>query len=306
MKRLFCFLVLLPVFGMGQQKAYDLQIIPLYNDSIPNSTGYETEEIIGGSTLAPDTYQKVSRPEVSAYIPPKGSGNGTAVIIFPGGGYSFLAFRQEGTLVAENLVKKGITAFVVKYRLPNELTMMDKSIGPLQDAQAAIKLVRMHAAAWGIDSSKVGIMGFSAGGHLASTAGTHFNHAYIVNKENTNLRPDFMILVYPVISMSDKLAHQGSRENLLGSYPADKQVTDFSSDRQVTASTPPTWLTHAGDDMVVDVDNSIVFYESLRHHNIPAEMHLYPKGGHGFVLQMPAEEWLGPLFTWMKKMRVYQ
>jgi len=302
MKRLFLLLLLLPIFGMGQQKLFDLQVMPLYKDSVPNTTGYETEEIIAGPAGSPEIYQKVARPEVTAYIPVEGAANGTAVIIFPGGAYSFLAFRQEGTSVAENLVRQGITAFVVKYRLPSDLTMRDKTIGPLQDAQAAIKLVRMHAGAWGIDTGKIGVMGFSAGGHLASSAGTHFNHAYIPNKENTSLRPDFMILVYPVISMSDKLAHKGSKESLLGPSPDDKTVRDFSGEEQVTAGTPPTWLTHAEDDRTVDIDNSIAFYEALHRHNIPAEMHLYPAGDHGFVLHQPAEEWMAPLLSWMRKL----
>ena len=198
-------------------------------------------------------------------------------------------------------IKHGITAFVLKYRLPSDSIMPDKSIGPLQDAQQAIKLVRERAKEWNIDSGKIGIMGFSAGGHLAATAATHFNKAFIPNKEGTSLRPDFAILVYPVISFTENLMHKGSRDLLLGTKPSGEQIKLFSNEQQVTEKTPPTWLTHTGDDTLVPVENSIQFYEALIKNKVPAEMHLYPKGGHGFVLFQPTEEWMQPLFSWMKK-----
>ena len=144
-------------------------------------------------------------------------------------------------------------------------------------------------------------MGFSAGGHLASTAGTHFDKSYIENKENVSLRPDFMVLVYPVISMVDELTHGGSRKNLLGKNPSADQISLFSNELQVTANTPPTWLTHTGDDTVVPVDNSIRFYQALIKNKVPSEMHLYPKGNHGFVLSLPTNEWMSPLFDWMRE-----
>jgi acetyl esterase/lipase len=143
-------------------------------------------------------------------------------------------------------------------------------------------------------------MGFSAGGHLASTAGTHFNHPVIAVKPRVSVRPDFMILVYPVISMTDSLGHRGSRDNLLGKNPSSEKIQLFSNELQVTAQTPPAFLIHAGDDKVVDVDNSISFYEALRHKKIPSEMHIYPKGDHGFVLKMPVEEWMNVCTKWMK------
>jgi acetyl esterase/lipase len=185
--------------------------------------------------------------------------------------------------------------------LPSDSTMIDKTIGPLQDAQQAIKTVRMHATEWKLDTAKIGIMGFSAGGHLASTAGTHFDKSYIPNEEKISLRPNFMILIYPVISMTDELTHKGSRENLLGKNPTSEQITLFSNELHVNANTPPTWLTHTGDDKVVTVENSIRFYEELIRNKVPAEMHLYPKGNHGFVLSLPTDEWMQPLFSWMKK-----
>jgi len=144
-------------------------------------------------------------------------------------------------------------------------------------------------------------MGFSAGGHLASTAATHFNKAYIPNKEGVSLRPDFAILIYPVISFTEALMHKGSRDLLLGDNPSEAQIKLFSNEQQVTNQTPPTWLTHTGDDSLVPVENSIQFYEALVKNKVPAEMHLYPKGGHGFVLSLPTEEWMQPLFLWMRK-----
>ncbi len=284
-----------------QSQLYAQQTIPLYTGSIPNSINYNVQEITlsdkGGRM---EGYRNISKPTLAVYLPVKEQPNGSAVIICPGGGY-FMEFNQIAINVANTFIRHGVAAFILKYRLPSDSIMKDKSIGPLQDAQQAIKLVRQHAAEWNIDTSKVGIMGFSAGGHLASTAGTHFDSSFISNKEHINLRPDFMILVYPVISMTNKLAHMGSRDNLLGANPSIEKINFFSSELQVTDKTPPTWLTQAGDDKVVDVDNSIVFYEALRHHNVPAEMHLYPKGDHGFVLKLPTEEWMQPLFEWMKK-----
>lgn len=275
------------------------QKILLYPNSIPNSTGKtikEQVELIVTDTVA---YGKTSIPTLQAYFPKKS--NGTAVIICPGGGYEFLAYREEGTNIARYFTEQGVTAFVLKYRLPSDSIMKDKTIGPLQDAQQAIKMIRMKATEWHLNKDRIGVIGFSAGGHLASTLGTHFKHSYITNEENTNLRPDFMILVYPVITMKESLTHSGSRVSLLGTSPSAENVKLFSNEEQVTAETPPTYLTHTGDDGIVDVDNSIVFYQALVKYRVPAEMHLYAKGNHGFVLQQPPAEWMGPILTWIKK-----
>src|ERR1019366_3895304 len=170
------------------------------------------------------------------------------------------------------------------YRLPSDQTMEDKSIGPLQDAQRAIRLVREHAAEWSIDPHKIGVIGFSAGGHLASTLGTHFEKAYIANPDQISLRPDFMILVYPVISMDSKIAHMGSRIALLGKEPSDEQVQLFSNELKVTKDTPPTLLIHSADDHLVDVDNSIRFFEALRHAGVQVDMTILDKGEHALIL----------------------
>ena len=180
------------------------QTLPLYPGAIPNSKPAPDEEK-QGSFLGWLITEKVSRPAITAYLPAPDKSVGSAVIIFPGGGYSMESSSMEGSEIASLLQSRGVAACVVKYRLPSDATMDDKSIGSLQDAQQAVKVVRKHAAEWRIDPAKVGVMGFSAGGHLAATVGTHFGKAYIPNADNVSLRPDFMVLVYPVISMTSEL-----------------------------------------------------------------------------------------------------
>lgn len=271
---------------------------PLYEGEIPNSKPAQDEET-KGSALG-GTVAKVSRPTLTAYLPGKAKSNGSAIIIFPGGGYMMESYQMEGVKTAEAFQDRGVAAFIVKYRLPSDAIMPDKTIGPLQDAQQAIKVVRESASKWGIDPAKVGVIGFSAGGHLASTLGTHFGKAYIPNSGTTSLRPDFMVLVYPVISMAAKLTHQGSRDALLGPNPADSAVHQFSNEEQVTEQTPPTLLLHATDDLLVDVDNSVAFYEALHHHNVPSAMFLFHAGNHGFF-GLARDEWMSPVFKWMTK-----
>jgi acetyl esterase/lipase len=271
------------------------EIINLYSGSIPNSKASDIKE-----TEHSGMYSGVTKPTLEIFLPEKEKSTGTAVIICPGGGYSVVVYQAEGVQTAKEFARNGVAAFVLKYRLPDDSTMVDKKIGPLQDAQQAIKIVRENASKWGIEKNKVGIMGFSAGGHLASTAATHFKKAVIENDNNTNLRPDFQILVYPVISMQDSLTHLDSRTKLLGKNPSKEIIDEFSNELHVDENTPPAYITQAADDKVVDVDNSIVYFESLRHHNVPVEMHIYPKGNHGFVLRRPTEEWMKPIFKWMK------
>jgi acetyl esterase/lipase len=271
------------------------QIVDLYPGAIPNSKESNVKE-----TENSGMFSGVTKPTLEIYLPQKEKNTGTAVVICPGGGYAVVVYQAEGIRTAKEFAKNGIAAFVLKYRLPNDSTMIDKSIGSLQDAQQAIKVVKENALKWGIDSNKVGIMGFSAGGHLASMEATHYREAVIENRDNTNLRPDFQILIYPVISMQDSLTHLGSRINLLGKDPSKKIKDEFSSELHVDTNTPPAYITQAGDDKTVDVDNSIVYYEALRHHNVAAELHLYPHGGHGFVLRLKTEDWMAPIFKWMK------
>lgn len=268
------------------------EIINLYPDKIPNSKPSEIKESGEGM------YRNVTNPTLEYFKPNPEKATGTAIIIVPGGGYGVVVYQGEGVTNAKVLAEQGVAAFVLKYRLPDDVIMTDKKIGPLQDAQQAIKLVRENTEKWGLDKNKIGIMGFSAGGHLASTAATHFEKSYIENSSNTSLRPDFQILVYPVISMKDSLTHIGSREALLGKNPGAEDVQFFSNELQVNVNTPPAYLTHTADDTVVDVDNSIEYFQSLRDNNVDAEMHIYPKGGHGFIFKH--QEWINPLLAWLK------
>ena len=271
------------------------EILPLYRGDVPNSKKTTSNNV--GESYASGMYQNVTKPTLEIYLPAKDKATGAAVVICPGGGYSVIVYQGEGISTAKELAKNGIAAFVLKYRIPDELTMDDKKTGPLQDAQQAIKVVRENASKWGVEPNKIGIMGFSAGGHLASTEATHFKSALIENGNNTSLRPDFQILVYPVISMQEKLTHAGSRNQLLGNNPSKETVDLYSNELQVDETTPPAYITHAADDKTVDVDNSINYFESLRHHNVSVEMHIYPKGGHGFVFGH--QGWMDPLFKWM-------
>jgi acetyl esterase/lipase len=272
------------------------EIINLYPGTIPNSKASKIED--NGRTLTNGMFNRVTIPTLEIYLPEKEKASGAAVIICPGGSYKVVVYQGEGITTAKEFAKNGVAAFVLKYRLPDDSTMVDKKIGPLQDVQQAIKIVRENRAKWGIDENKVGIIGFSAGGHLASTAATHFDKAYIENSSNTNLRPDFQILVYPVISMQDSLTHADSRNNLLGKQPSKEIINLFSNELQITKNTPPAYLTHAADDKLVDVDNTIAYFEKLRHQSVSVEMHIYPKGGHGFIFRQKG--WMEPLFLWMK------
>jgi acetyl esterase/lipase len=274
--------------------------IPLYSGKIPNSKDAPDEEVIVSNDQVDTLAYKVSNPTLSVFLPAKEKSSGTSVIICPGGGYHVLVMNREGRDIARAFNKLGVAAFVLKYRLPEDRTMQDKSIGPLQDAQRAVQLVREHSAEWNISPEKIGIMGFSAGGHLAATAGTHFNNVEIENKKGTSLRPDFMILVYPVISFSDSLGHSGSREYLLGKNPDEEQIRFFSNEFHIDRSTPPAFIILAGDDSVVKPENSLIFYDGLKKNGINAEMHIYSAGEHGFLRQPPFEEWFGRCRFWMK------
>ena len=295
-KRIACLsLILAGVIALEAQ-----EIIQLYPDDVPNSKSSDVRE---SRRERPGLmFFNVTHPTLEIYRPEKESAKGPAIIICPGGAYGVVVYDAEGVRTAKEFARNGIAAFVLKYRLPSDATMMDKKIGPLQDVQQAFKYVREHAETWGIDAGKVGVMGFSAGGHLAATAATHFETALIENDNQTPLRPDFQILVYPVISMQDSLTHADSRKNLLGTDPSREIMDLFSNELQVTENTPPAYITHAGDDSVVDVDNSILYYEALRHHLVPAEMHIYPKGNHGFVLFQPTEEWMTSIFKWLRNL----
>lgn len=272
-----------------------MQSFPLYGEAaIPNSKPTPDEE----TGADKGWIQKVSRPFIQVYLPAKVKATGASVVIFPGGAYWGLTFDYEGVQQANYFVDHGIAAFVVKYRIPNDAWMIDKSIGPLQDAQQAMKFARQRANEWNLDPNRMGVVGFSAGGHLASTLATYFNKAQIENADNINLRPDFLVLVYPVISMDPKVTHLDSRKALLGEKPAKEKAHFFSNELHVNANTPPTLLLHAVDDKLVDVKNSILFLEALKQAGVPVEAHLFEKGEHGFFL-IPRDRWQGVIMDWL-------
>ncbi|MDN3202518.1 alpha/beta hydrolase [Algoriphagus sediminis] len=249
---------------------------------------------------------KVQIPEIEVYFPTKQIQNGQAVLILPGGGYRILAYDWEGSDFAKWFNSEGITGIVLKYRLPDPKSQSSPEEVPLLDAQRAIRLVRHHAKEWGIDPDKIGVMGFSAGGHLASTLSTQYELELDLEKDDIDklsARPDFSILVYPVISFRDASTHSGSKEALIGKNPSIELQDRFSAEINVTDKTPSTFLVHAQDDMAVPVRNSILYYQSLVENGVPATMHLYPSGGHGFAFGIgkgTVENWRMELISWLK------
>jgi len=283
-------------------------VLPLWAGSPPNSqpAGKPPERVQEGNII---WVRHVQNPAIEVRLPARGNATGQAVVVCPGGAYGGLAYDWEGTDFAGWLNSHGIAAIILSYRLPVDGDVAhQKWLVPLLDAQRAIRLTRAHAAEWGINPAKVGIMGFSAGGHLASTAGTHFDAGDQAATDPVNRfssRPDFMILVYPVISMAKETTHGGSRHNLLGENPSDELVRRYSNELQVTAATPPTFLVHSGDDTAVPVNNSLLFYSALLAHKVPAELHVYPYGGHGFSLAIKKgrlEDWTQLCARWMTEL----
>jgi len=228
--------------------------------------------------------ERVTDPDLSVFLPPADRANGTAVLICPGGGYAALAFDHEGNAIAKWLNDNGIAGIILKYRLPSDQIMENKSVGPLQDAQEAMRIIRRNALTWNIDPQKIGVIGFSAGGHLASTISTHYAEKVYDVKDNTSARPDFSLLIYPVISFDTTFTHRGSRNNLIGMKPDDNLVRHFSNDLQITGDTPPAFLVHSADDRAVPVMNSISYFKGLQKFSIPSELHIFQKGGHGYGL----------------------
>jgi acetyl esterase/lipase len=237
------------------------------------------------------------KPSLTLYLPAADEATGTAVVVCPGGGYGALAMDHEGKQVAEWLNRQGIAAFILKYRLAPY-----RHPAPLQDAQRALRTVRARAKEWHLDPQRVGIWGFSAGGHLASTAGTHFDEGNPKADDpiaQVSCRPDFLILSYPVITMKLPTTHGGSRHNLLGDHPDEALVESLCNDQQVTAQTPPTFLFHTNADKAVLPENSILFYLALHKAGVPAELHIYESGQHGVGLAQKAPV----LSTWPERLR---
>ncbi len=285
----------LPVFSQNKE-------IPLW-DKIPGAieaSDYKQEPRVDAQGNITGI-RKVTEPTLKIFLADNKTSKNAAVIICPGGGYALLSHEKEGDKVAAWFQSIGVSAFVLKYRLPSDVIMKDKTIGPLQDAQEAIRTLRRRADEWNLDTAKIGVIGFSAGGHLAATASTHYNDKVYESKDNLSARPDFSILIYPVISMEDGITHKGSQENLLGKNTNSELIAKYSNEKQVDANTPITFLAHATDDNAVPVENSINYYLALKKQKVSAEMHLYEHGGHGFGLgvQGTNKNWPAACEKWL-------
>ena len=296
---LFLFLII-PLFPTSAQT----DVVPLWPNDIPGakiSSSYKEDQQLNSEGVV-KSLGHVTTPTLSVFLPEKEKANGTAVIICPGGGYSHLAINKEGYKVAEWLNSLGVTAFVLKYRLPSDEIMEDKTLGPLQDAQRAVRMVRRNNGKWNIDPSKIGIMGFSAGGHLAAMLSTHYNQKVYEVKDSISARPDFSILLYPVASLQDEITHKGSQENLLGKNASQTQKDEYSNELQVDENTPMAFLVHAADDGAVPVENSIRYFLALNNNNVKAELHIFEKGGHGFGLgqEDTSKYWTTDCENWLR------
>jgi len=272
--------------------------ISLYPEGmIPNSIPCKSMEIKDTSNIV--RISNVQVPDISVYLPSGRNARDEAVIICPGGGYKVLAYDWEGGDIAKFWNSKGIAAIVLKYRLPSSVSQLEPHKAPLMDAQRAMRLVRYHAREWNINPDRIGIMGFSAGGHLASSLCTHFDNGDPDNNdpvERISCRPDFSMLIYPVITFTKASQHKGSRKTLAGE---DEELMNFySSELQVNENTPPAILIHSSDDKSVPVENSILYFNALLSKNILVEMHIYPYGGHGFSLAIGKG---GHLSTWTER-----
>lgn len=281
--------------------------IPLWPNGVPNAPVNPKPETVNDTSKSgePDRHvRNVHVPTITIYKP-TGKSAETAIVICPGGGYHILALDKEGHDVAKWAAANGMVGVVLKYRLPRPDEHVYPHDAPLSDAQQAIRYVRGNAATFGVKPNRVGIMGFSAGGHLASTAATHFDSK---PSSGPSTRPDFAVLIYPVTTFDPVVGHSGSAKSLLGDKPSEELVQRYANDKHVTKETPPTFLVHTSDDPV-KVENSIAFYQALRRSGVPAEMHIFAKGGHGYGIRTdwqgeknpPVSAWPALLDRWIKR-----
>lgn len=264
--------------------------IKLYPNGPTESNELKTEE----KWRDMDFLLDISEPRMYAYPASKENNCGTAVLICPGGGYSGVSAVKEGAEIAKWFNELGVSAFVLYYRMPNGHYEI-----PLKDAQTALSIIHKRSREWKINKKKIGIMGFSAGGHLASTVGTHF--------KTKAERPAFMLLAYPVVTMNKDLTHKGSRDNLLGKNPSDELVKLYSNELQVNKQTPPTFIIHARDDGAVPIANSENLLEALQKNKVPAKLVTYDEGGHGFGMRkkgIPVENWPQKMKSWLSERKL--
>ncbi len=271
--------------------------------NIPNYQQSNEQEFIPKRDIT--FIQNVQKPTLEVFLPSKQNANRMAVLICPGGGYSGVAYDWEGTDYAKWFNSIGIAAFVLKYRMPQAESVITSYLAPIQDAQRAIRFIRFNAEKFNVNKDKIGVIGSSAGGHLASTLGTHskiyYNSQDDIDNEST--QPNFMMLIYPVVSMKKGITHNGSRTKLLGKTPDEDLVMQFSNELQVTKNTPETFIVHSGNDKAVPVENSLTLYKALLKNNIKTTMHIFPEGGHGYSLgkrRTNAPDWSSLAEVWLK------
>jgi acetyl esterase/lipase len=303
MRRLILLGLMLSLLTRGVSQNFEVTLWP---NGVLDPQALEAKEIrTHGDILV---ISNVQDPGIAVYLPAKRQATGEAVLICPGGGYNILAYDWEGVDIARWFNSKGIAAIVLRYRLPVAKTPGIRHDAPLADVQRAMRLIRFNAEQWNIDENKIGVIGFSAGGHLASTLGTKYDH--VISKpvdaiDLVSARPDFMILVYPVISFRESFVHKGSKDALLGPDPEEELIDFYSGELHVQPDTPPAFLVHSGDDTVVPVENSLVFYKALVNRGVPAEMHIYPFGGHGYSLAIGKgylQSWTDMMYDWLKNL----
>lgn len=294
-----CALLLLLTINLSAQN----MVVKLWNQGAPDAKADSSYKETTTMDHNRPRISKVTDPEILVYLPDKLLANGTAVVICPGGAYARLAIDHEGWDVAKWFNSLGIAGIVLKYRLPSDAIMEEKTIGPLQDVQEAIRIVRRNAKEWNIKPNQIGVMGFSAGGHLAGTASTMYNEKVYSPTDTVSARPDFSILIYGVLSMQS-ITHSVSKKNLLGENPSKELIDKFSNELHVNPKTPPAFLVHAQDDKSVPVENSIRYYQALVRNNIPGELHIYEKGGHGFGMALDHKtsesSWTEACVRWLK------
>ncbi|MDD4426006.1 MAG: alpha/beta hydrolase [Mariniphaga sp.] len=297
MKRiLYIYFLFSTLTGIAQDK-----VMKVWPEGAPNHNGMDKpEEKFNGEHV-----RNVSEAEMYIYLPEKENNTGAALVICPGGGYWIEAMDHEGYELAKWLRKKGVAGIVLKYRLPyghHEI--------PSDDVRQALRIVRKNAVDWGIDPGKIGLAGSSAGGHLASTVGTRFDYGDATSNDplkKVSCRPDYLLLLYPVITFQEEYGHMGSRKNLIGEGNDWELVKKYSNELHVTAETPPTFLILTDDDKTVPPRNSVEFYLALKENNVPAEMHIFREGAHGFGMNkknMPVDQWPELFYNWLKTIKI--
>ena len=289
---------LLLVVSFSAQSAIRKLDLELYPQGIPGAIDTSNEGKLFDERFNDRFITAISKPSLTLYLPESKAVEKT-VIICPGGGYFGVSSIKEGQEVAERFAANGVAAAVLWYRMPNPANMEVPHQGPLQDLQQAFYRLQQGGEQWQLNQSQFGVMGFSAGGHLAATGATHFAQPVIESYDPEVLRPAFQILIYPVISMQANITHEGSRNLLLGEQPDAALVTAYSNELQVTEQTPPAYIVHANDDSVVVVDNALEYYAALREQKVAVRMLLLEEGGHGFGMRHQVD-WFAGVLDWVK------